>query len=68
MDLFRELNKAGSTILLITHDQQLAQQANRTVHIHDGILSHDAPVETQSIDGRPEHPAAQVQLQYGVSP
>ena len=39
MDLFIELNKAGSTILLITHDQQLARQASRVVHIDDGRLS-----------------------------
>ena len=39
MDLFRELNDAGSTILLITHDTQLAQQASRVVHIDDGQLT-----------------------------
>ncbi len=44
MDLFRELNKAGSTILLITHDPQLARQASRVVHINDGRLT-EAPPE-----------------------
>jgi putative ABC transport system ATP-binding protein len=39
MELFRELNDAGSTILLITHDMQLARQASRVVHIDDGYLS-----------------------------
>jgi putative ABC transport system ATP-binding protein len=39
MDLFRELNDAGSTILLITHDTQLANQASRVVHIDDGRLT-----------------------------
>jgi putative ABC transport system ATP-binding protein len=39
MDLFRELNDAGSTILLITHDTQLASQASRVVHIDDGQLT-----------------------------
>jgi len=33
------LNDAGSTILLITHDTQLARQASRVVHIDDGHLS-----------------------------
>jgi putative ABC transport system ATP-binding protein len=42
MDLFGELNKAGSTILLITHDQQLASQASRVVYIDDGHLSETA--------------------------
>ncbi len=43
IDLFRELNEAGSTILLITHDPQLARQAARVVHINDGRLTAAAP-------------------------
>ncbi len=39
MELFRELNKSGSTILLITHDPKLASQASRVVRIEDGRLS-----------------------------
>ena len=43
MELFHDLNKAGSTILLITHDQQLARQASRVVHINDGRLTDSPP-------------------------
>ncbi len=39
MALFRELNRAGSTILFITHDPDLAAQASRVVRIDDGRLS-----------------------------
>jgi putative ABC transport system ATP-binding protein len=39
MDLFKELNKGGSTILFITHDAELASQASRVVRIEDGRLS-----------------------------
>lgn len=39
MDLFRELNSTGSTIILITHDPELASQASRLVYIDDGRLS-----------------------------
>jgi putative ABC transport system ATP-binding protein len=39
MDLFRDLNNSGSTILFITHDQHLASQASRVVRIDDGRLS-----------------------------
>lgn len=39
IDLFKDLNRSGSTILLITHDQQLAQHASRVVSIDDGRLS-----------------------------
>ena len=39
MDLFRELNRNGSTILLITHDDSIANTASRVVHIDDGQLT-----------------------------
>jgi len=39
MDLFRELNRNGSTILLITHDDALANEASRVVRIENGRLT-----------------------------
>lgn len=38
MDLFRELNRNGSTILLITHNDAIANMASRVVHIDNGQL------------------------------
>jgi putative ABC transport system ATP-binding protein len=38
LELFRELHAAGSTIVLITHDAEVAQAASRQVHIRDGRL------------------------------
>ncbi len=39
MKLFAELNTRGHTIVMITHDAQIAAHARRTVHIVDGVLS-----------------------------
>jgi len=39
IDLFKELNAEGNTIIMITHDEQIAQNASRIVHILDGNLS-----------------------------
>jgi putative ABC transport system ATP-binding protein len=39
MDLFHELNDAGRTIIMITHDANIARQAKRTVHIIDGMMT-----------------------------
>ena len=36
MNLFHELHEAGNTIVLITHDAQIAAQTPRAIHIHDG--------------------------------
>jgi putative ABC transport system ATP-binding protein len=37
--LLKELNKQGITLLIITHDQNIARQAGRIVQIHDGRLA-----------------------------
>lgn len=39
MDIFHELHEQGNTIVLITHDNDVAKQASRIVHIKDGRLS-----------------------------
>jgi putative ABC transport system ATP-binding protein len=36
MDLLEELNREGSTIVMVTHDPQLAARAQRNVHVIDG--------------------------------
>ena len=36
MDIFHELHKSGNTIVLITHDDAVARQAQRSIHILDG--------------------------------
>ncbi|HSL94163.1 MAG TPA: ATP-binding cassette domain-containing protein, partial [Bacillota bacterium] len=38
MELFCELNQAGSTIVMITHNREVAKVAARTVRILDGVL------------------------------
>ena len=39
MDIFRELHAQGNTIVLITHDQDVARQASRAIHIRDGQIT-----------------------------
>ncbi len=39
MDIFHELHQQGNTIVLITHDNDVAKQAPRSVHILDGRLT-----------------------------
>ena len=39
LDLFQELNDAGMTIVMITHEASVADRASRRVHIVDGVLS-----------------------------
>lgn len=39
MQLFEDLNKEGSTIIMITHDEHIAKHAKRVVKILDGYLT-----------------------------
>ena len=39
MDIFHDLNRQGNTIVLITHDSNVARQAARSIHILDGRTS-----------------------------
>ena len=39
MDIFRELHVQGNTIVLITHDNDVAKQASRAIHILDGKIT-----------------------------
>lgn len=45
MKLFRELNAEGVTLIMVTHDNDLARQANRVVQIKDGKVLNDTPTE-----------------------
>lgn len=38
MELFHELHTQGNTIVLITHDNSIARQASRSIHILDGKI------------------------------
>ena len=46
MALFRELNDEGRTIIMITHDLNIAQNARRVVNIIDGELTEQEGVPT----------------------
>ena len=39
MELFQQLHDHGSTIIMITHDQGIAQHAHTIMNIRDGVLS-----------------------------
>ena len=39
MAVLRELNATGRTIVLITHDSDVASEASRQIHLHDGRIA-----------------------------
>ncbi|NBC29941.1 MAG: ATP-binding cassette domain-containing protein [Spirochaetes bacterium] len=41
MEIFEQLNSGGVTIILVTHEAEVADHAKRTVHIRDGLIAED---------------------------
>jgi macrolide transport system ATP-binding/permease protein len=41
LEMFRQLNAIGLTVLLVTHDPEVAKYANRIIHIVDGLIDSD---------------------------
>ena len=41
MDVFVELNRKGQTIVLVTHEGNIAAYSRRQVHLHDGVIAED---------------------------
>lgn len=45
MEVFEKLHEAGQTILLITHEQDIAAHASRQIHLLDGLVEQDIKTE-----------------------
>ncbi|MEJ0098291.1 MAG: ABC transporter ATP-binding protein [Pseudomonadota bacterium] len=50
MELLEEINQQGTTIVMVTHDPELAARAQRNVHIVDGMVT-DLAMEAPLIRG-----------------
>jgi putative ABC transport system ATP-binding protein len=46
MEVFRDLNAAGKTIILITHEAEIAEWARRKVTLRDGLIVEDVATAT----------------------
>ncbi len=45
MELIQNINDAGNTILVVTHEEDIAQMCKRIVHLKDGIIEKDEKVK-----------------------
>ncbi|HWR45400.1 ABC transporter ATP-binding protein [Sporomusa sp.] len=41
MEIFKKLNSAGRTIILVTHEPDIAAHAKRVIHVRDGLIVRD---------------------------
>jgi len=49
MAIVQALNEEGRTIILITHEADIAAHARRVIHMRDGRITSDEPVRDRRI-------------------
>jgi|SRR5882724_5480729 len=52
MEILESLHNKGRTVVLVTHETQTAEFANRIIHVKDGMIESDNPVTTKHHHGR----------------
>jgi putative ABC transport system ATP-binding protein len=49
MQLFDEIHQQGNTIILVTHEEDIARHAQRIIRLRDGRIESDSLIKTQSV-------------------
>jgi putative ABC transport system ATP-binding protein len=53
MDLLEKINDMGTTVILVTHDPELARRAERNIHVVDGVVL-DSPTQNHTPTQAPQ--------------
>ena len=51
MRLFESLYRQGNTLLVVTHEEDIAEHARRVIRLRDGLIERDEPVRTPTLAG-----------------
>jgi putative ABC transport system ATP-binding protein len=59
LEIFGGLHRSGNTIILVTHEEDVAHRARRIVRLRDGLIESDLPIEKNGGSPHRTYPAAQ---------
>ncbi len=59
MRLFHEIHQAGNTIILVTHEEYIAEHANRIIRLRDGLVEKDEVVRNRLIPQSVQKPESE---------
>lgn len=61
MDILRQLNAQGITVIIVTHEEEIGHQAKRLIRLRDGVIQSDERLQSLSsspIEKKPREPRA----------
>jgi len=42
IELFRQIHRGGTTVVVVTHEHEIAERTDRVIQLRDGVIEHDA--------------------------
>ena len=57
MEMLARLNEAGKTIIMVTHEDDIAEYAKRIIRMRDGVIVDDGPSPRMPVDEGRRHPS-----------
>lgn len=55
MTIFEDIHKRGNTVILVTHEPDIAEHAHRIIRLRDGLVESDIVNENVVLSSNPEH-------------